>query len=207
MIKNIVFDNGGVIVKYSAETYLDYFKFTEDKQKDLDQLFASNEWTSFAKGDISSAEFKLYATNRFPEYYDDVLKILDVNNLKYMIPPYIETLEFIKKLKSNGYNIYLLTDINEDTIQYLKEEIEDFEVLFDGIVYSCRVGMVKKEGKVFSYLLDKFNLNPNETLFLDDSIKNLEEAEKFNIKTYRFLDPKIDIPNIVHYITLLSQTH
>lgn len=200
MIKNIVFDNGGVIVKYSAETYLDYFKFTEDKQKDLDQLFVSNEWTSFAKGYISSDEFKFYATNRFPEYYDDVLKILDVNNLKYMIPPYTETLEFIKKLKSNGYNIYLLTDINEDTIQYLKEEIEDFEVLFDGIVCSCRVGMVKKEGKVFSYLLDTFNLNPEETLFLDDSIKNLEEAEKFNIKTYRFLDPKIDIPNIEHLI-------
>lgn len=200
MIKNIVFDNGGVIVKYSAETYLDYFKFTEDKQKDLDQLFVSNEWTSFAKGYISSDEFKLYATNRFPEYYDDVLKILDVNNLKYMIPPYIETLEFIKKLKSDGYNIYLLTDINEDTIQYLKEEIEDFEVLFDGIVYSCRVGMVKKEGKVFSYLLDTLNLNPEETLFLDDSIKNLEEAEKFNIKTYRFLDPKIDIPKIEHLI-------
>ena len=200
MIKNIVFDNGGVIVKYSAETYLDYFDFPNEKQRELDKLFVSDEWINFAKGLISSEEFKVYATHRFPEYYDDVLKILDVNNLKYMIPPYIETLEFIKKLKSNGYNIYLLTDINEDTIWYLKNEIADFEELFDGMVYSCRVGMVKKEGKVFEYLLDKFNLNPEETLFLDDSIKNLEEAEKYNIKTYRFLDPKIDIPNIEHLI-------
>ena len=196
MIKNIIFDNGGVIVKYSAETYLDYFDFPKEKQCELDKLFVSDEWVDFAKGHISSEEFKKYATNRFPEYYDDVLKILDAENLKYMIPPYMETLEFINRLKSKGYNIYLLTDINEDTIYYLKEEIEDFESIFKGIVYSCRVGMIKKEGKIFDYLLDRFNLNPEETLFLDDSLKNLEEAENFNIKTYRFLDPTKDIVEV-----------
>lgn len=196
MIKNIVFDNGGVIVKYSAETYLNYFNFPEDEQKTLDQLFVSEEWVSFAKGHMTSEEFKIYATTRFPEYYEDVLKILDVNNLKYMIPPYKETLQFINKLKETGHNVYLLTDINEDTITFLKEEIPNFENLFDGIVYSCRVGMVKKEGIVFDYLLKTFNLNPKETLFLDDSVRNLEEAKKYGIKTYRFLDPTKDIPKV-----------
>ena len=193
MIKNIIFDNGGVIVKYSAKTYLDYFNFDIEKQEKLDTLFASDEWTKFAKGEWTSEDFKAFALGQFPEYYDDVVKILDVDNLKFMIPPYKETLEFMDRLKKSGHKIYLLTDINEDTITYMKSEIDNFENLFDGIVYSCRVGMVKKDGEVFNYILNKFNLNPLETLFLDDSVKNLEEATKRNIQTYRFLDPKTDI--------------
>lgn len=196
MIKNIVFDNGGVIVKYSAKTYLDYFNYEREKQEKLDTLFASDEWTKFAKGEWSSEDFKEFALKQFPEYTKEVIEILDVENLKFMIPPYKETLDFIDFLKKANYKVYLLTDINEDTIKYMKSEIEDFENIFDGIVYSCRVGMVKKDGKVFDYLLKTFDLIPEETLFLDDTVRNLEEANKYGIQTYRFLDPLTDIQKI-----------
>ena len=196
MIKNVVFDNGGVIVKYSAESYLDVFKFDKSKQKQLDTLFVSNEWVSFAKGEITSEQFKQFALNKFPQYSSDVEKILDVENLKFMIPIYAKTLEFIFDLKKAGYKIYLLSDINEDTITYLNSAVLNFEEAFDGIVYSCRVGMVKKEGKVFDYLLNEFNLDASETLFLDDSVTNLTKARERNIVTYRFLDPDIDIDKI-----------
>lgn len=204
MIKNVVFDNGGVIVKYSAETYLDYFHYPKEIQKSLDELFVSDAWVAFAKGEITSDEFKAYALNRFPQYKKEVLEILDVNNLKFMIPPYSETLDFIHELKTQGYKVLLLSDINEDTIQYLNEEIPNFESLFDGIVYSCRVGMVKKEGKVFGEMLDTYSLNPEETLFLDDSVRNLEEAKKFNIHTYRFLDPSKDIEEVSNLLQSLN---
>ena len=196
MIKNIVFDNGGVIVKYSAESYLDVFKFDKDKQKQLDTLFVSNEWVSFAKGEMTSEQFKQFALNKFPQYSSDVEKILDVESLKFMIPVYAKTLEFIFDLKKAGYKIYLLSDINEDTITYLNTTIPNFEEMFDGIVYSCRVGMVKKEGRVFDYLLNEFNLIASETLFLDDSVTNLTKASERNIITFRFLDPDIDIDKI-----------
>lgn len=196
MIKNIVFDNGGVIVKYSAESYLDVFKFDKAKQRELDTLFVSDEWVKFAKGEITSEQFKQFALNTFPNYSDDVIKILDVDNLKIMIPVYAKTLEFIYDLKKKGYKIYLLSDINEDTITYLKSTILNFEELFDGLVYSCRVGMVKKDGKVFDYLLKTFNLRPTETLFLDDSLTNLARASEKSIVTYRFLDPDVDIDKI-----------
>ena len=56
--------------------------------------------------------------------------------------------------------------------------------------------MVKKEGKVFDYLLKKFGLVAEETLFVDDTVRNLQEAEKYGIKTLRFLDPEKDILRI-----------
>ena len=204
MIKSVVFDNGGVIVKYSAETYLDYFHYPANVQKTLDELFVSDEWVAFAKGEITSEDFKKYAVNRFPQYKKEVLEILDVQNLKYMIPPYPETLAFIQDLKSQGYDVFLLSDINEDTIQFLNEEIPNFESMFDGIVYSCRVGMVKKEGEVFGKMLKTYSLVPEETLFLDDSVRNLEEAKKHNINTYRFLDPSKDIEKVSDLLQSLN---
>lgn len=196
MIKNVVFDNGGVIVEYSFKTYLNYFKFPKKIQNKLNTLFLTDEWIDFAKGKITSEQFKNFAVTKFNENVKDVEQVLDVNNLKYLIPPYMQTINFIKELKSKGYNTYLLTDINEDTIKYLNNTIENFESLFDGIVYSCRVGMVKKDGEVFKYLLDKYNLESTETLFIDDSLNNLNEAKKYNILTYRFLEPEKDIKKL-----------
>ena len=95
MIKNVVFDNGGVIVQYSAETYLNCFKFNKKIQTTLDSLFVSDEWTLFAKGLLTSSEFKDYAINKFPQYKEKIFKILNAENLKFMIPPYPETIEFI----------------------------------------------------------------------------------------------------------------
>ena len=202
MIKNFVFDIGGVIVKYSSETYLDYFRFPTFVQKTLDQLFVSNEWVAFAKGEITGMDFRDYAISRFPKYKEEILKILDVKNLKFMIPPYKQTLDFIHYLKKLGLKVFLLSDINEDTIAYLNEEIDGFEKLFDGIMYSCRVGMVKKEGVIFDELLNTFKLNPEETLFLDDSERNLMEAGKYGIKTYKFLEPNEDIKKIKNSFNL-----
>lgn len=196
MIKNIVFDNGGVIVKYSFETYLDWFNFDKPLQQKFNELFRSSQWVQLSKGEITSKEFEEYAVSVFPQYEKEVKAILDVENLKHLIPPYQQTLDYIDSLRERGYKVFLLSDIVEDTITYMKQAVDNWEDMFDGIVYSCRVGMVKKEGKVFDYLLKTFGLVAEETLFVDDTVRNLQEAEKYGIKTLRFLDPEKDISRI-----------
>lgn len=196
MIKNIVFDNGGVIVKYSFETYLDWFNFDKPLQQKFNELFRSSQWVELSKGEITSKEFEEYAVSVFPQYEKEVKAILDVENLKHLIPPYQQTLDYIDSLRERGYKVFLLSDIVEDTITYMKQAVDNWEDMFDGIVYSCRVGMVKKEGKVFDYLLKTFGLVAEETLFVDDTVRNLQEAEKYGIKTLRFLDPEKDISRI-----------
>lgn len=193
MIKNIIFDNGGVIVKYSDETYLDYFNFPKEEKEDLMKIFSTKEYVELSKGTITHQEFNDFAVKMFPQYYDDVLKMLDSSNYKYLIPVYSKTIDYIKDLRNRGYKTFLLTNILEDTIEYMIKEVDCFEQLFDGIVYSCRVGMTKRDDEIFTYILDKYNLKPEETLFLDDKISNLKRSEKFGIKTYQFLDPDKDI--------------
>ena len=196
MIKNIVFDNGGVIVKYSFETYLDWFNFDKCLQQQFNELFKSSQWVQLSKGEITSRQFEEYAKSIFPQHKKEVEAILDVENLKHLISPYQQTLDYIDNLRERGYKVFLLSDIVEDTITYMKQAVDNWEDKFDGIVYSCRVGMVKKEGKIFDFLLKKFGLVAEETLFVDDTVRNLQEAEKHGIKTLRFLDPEKDISRI-----------
>ena len=188
MIKNVIFDNGGVIVKYSYNTYLDYFCFVCEVQNKLNSIFLTNEWEELSKGNITTEEFLNKMVNLYPDYKKEISEILDYTNLKYLLPVYKETIEFIKLLRKNKIRTYLLTDIVEDTIKYLNETINNFECLFDGIVYSNKVHMLKKEGIVFDYIINKFKLNPEETLFIDDTLVNIEQAKKRNILTYRFLN-------------------
>lgn len=201
-MKNIIFDNGGVIVKYSASTYLDCFNYDDEKKKKLLTLFNTEKYIEYSKGLISEKDFQNYCLNLFPEYKNEVLQILDFDSFKILLPIYSKTIDFIKKLKSLGFNTYLLSDIYEPLIRYMNEAVDGFESLFNGIMYSCRVHKVKKDGDVFDDILKQFDLNPQETLFIDDSDINLKEAEKRNINTYKFLDPEIDILKIEKLLNL-----
>ena len=200
MIKNVIFDNGGVIVKYSAEHYLDYFGYDPDKQRKLSMLFSSQEWEETSKGHITMEDFSNHCKSLYPEWSYEIDEMLDIKNLKYLIPVYPEMINFVKDLKKDGFKVFMLTDIVETTIEYLNQEIENFEKLWDGLVYSCRVGMVKREGKVFDYILDKYNLKANECLFLDDSKNKLEQAKIRGIECYQFLDPSKDLEIVKNII-------
>ena len=195
-MKNIIFDCGGVIVKYKFETYLDCFGFNEKTKQNLLSLFRTPEKVEFYKGYLTENEFKEFCYKKLPNYKSEIDKILDEKNLKYMLPVYDDVVDMIRRLKVKGYKLYLLSDINETTIRYLNSEIENFESMFDGIVYSCRVHMVKKDGDVFDYILKQYNLNPSETLFIDDSETNLNQASKRKIMTFKFADPEVDLFNI-----------
>ncbi len=57
---------------------------------------------------------------------------------------------------------------------------------FDGLVFSGVVGMVKPDRKIYEYILNKFNLKAEETLFIDDSEKNINGAKSVGIQCYLF---------------------
>jgi len=201
MIKNVIFDIGGVIVDYKRETYFNYFNFGDEKEKIIANIIFSSHWTELSKGHITPAQFISILQTKNPEYSKEIAMVMDKSYYKFMIPPFKETLDFIKELKKTDLKLYIISDIEELTIEYLNGEIDGFESLFDGIVYSCKVGMVKKDGDVFDYTLQKFNLNPIETLFIDDVDRNLEQASKRNINVFKFKGPQdiLDIKAILNH--------
>jgi len=100
-------------------------------------------------------------------------------------PP--DRIELLKAIKPN-YKLYLLSNTNnihfKFYIQKFKKEFGyDFISLFDETYWSFKIGCRKPDDEPYQYVIDKNNLAPEETLFIDDSIQNIEAARNLNIKT------------------------
>lgn len=96
---------------------------------------------------------------------------------------YVEsTLELIKKLRQDGFKFYYLTNILKASEQYfvnnLKSELKSH---FDGGLTDFEVGFSKPQPQIYQSILDKYNLQPEESVFVDENIKNVAAAEKLGL--------------------------
>ena len=188
MIKNVIFDIGGVLLHFDRSDYLAHFNFDEETEKKLVGLFThkNNSFHQATLGQITHAEFVKDAKLQFPDLCSEIDMITNLKNMFFMMPPHTKTFELVKKLKKQGKKVYIISNIEENSINYIKTVYENFEDYFDGIVYSCRVGMLKPDAKIFNYTLTKYNLVPSETIFVDDSLKNIVAADALGIQTLHF---------------------
>jgi putative hydrolase of the HAD superfamily len=110
----------------------------------------------------------------------------------YQVPaalvPIPETIEIIRQLKAAGHCLYALSNMGEVSMQHL-EQSYDFLELFDGKVISARVRMIKPELEIFAHLLEQYQLDPRQTVFIDDLAANIESAAHFGIHTIHFTSP------------------
>lgn len=192
-IKNIIFDLGGVIInldvnktisEFNALSYMPFEAlYTQATQSDL--------FNAFDKGAISNEEF-------FKEVRKQIRYEGPENNLHRAwnamlldIPE--KRLDVLVNMKQN-YNTFLLSNTSEPHIAafehdlYLKHGVKNFNDYFDEVYYSCRVGMRKPDKEIFEFVLEKNNLKPEETVFIDDSIQHVKGAGECGISA--FLLPK-----------------
>ena len=92
----------------------------------------------------------------------------------------------VGELKAAGYRLYVLSNMSREFIDYLRR----FPVyaLFDGEVVSCEELVVKPERRIYEILLERYALQPAETLFIDDRDANILAARALGINGFRF-DP------------------
>jgi len=92
--------------------------------------------------------------------------------------------EFCDYIKNKGYGIYVLSNASDRFHKYFPRFLPlDY---FNGVVVSSDIHMIKPYEGIYKYILDKYKLNPEECLFIDDRKENIEGAEKFKIKVELF---------------------
>ena len=176
-IKNIIFDLGGVILKENPISILKNFNIDNSTYNELKNFF--DDWEDLDLGNESLEE--KYNKCNFPSIYNSIYKDYLVNYYKYR-EINTEVTKLISKLKENNYNVYILTDNNKKITDYFKDIIKDI----DGWVVSSDYNTLKRDGKLFDILINKYNLDVKESYFIDDNIDNVIEAEKHGIKSYVF---------------------
>ena len=83
--------------------------------------------------------------------------------------------------------MYILSNFHKQAFNYVIEKF-DFFNYFDGRIISADIGMIKPESEIYDHLLNKFNLKAEETLFIDDSKKNIKAALKKGIRVIHYKD-------------------
>ena len=188
MIKNYIFDFGNVITEFIPEKLTaPYIKEQQQLNAVCEVVFDRKYWDKHDNNSITETEVKNDFANRLPkDLYEIACQAFDgwIENLT----PIKGMCELIADLKNKNKNLYLLSNISvRFANEYVNTEwIKNVLSLFDGLVFSATTEFVKPDKDIFEYLLNKFNLNPEECLFIDDAPRNIEGAIEAGIEGYLF---------------------
>ena len=190
--KNIIFDLGGVLLDIDFQKTIDAFKklgienFEEMfSQINADELFEKLETGSITEAYFYSAIKSRTKTNISNAEIDGAWNALI---LKFRT----ESLQYLETL-SKSYKLFLLSNTNIIHLQYFKQlfTAQTGKPLLDAYFikawYSNEVGLRKPGSEIFEFVLQEEKLIAGETLFIDDTLINIETAKKLGFKTHHLL--------------------
>ncbi len=182
MIKNIIFDVGGVLLEYRWKDMLtDHGLSGEEALKVGRLMFDDPLWTDMDKADRSRDEAIIAAyMEKYPEYAGTIQWFL--THVEYMHVPRKEIWRLVHRLKEKGYRLYILSNYPETMFRKHTDDA-DFMADMDGEVVSYQIRKVKPDPEIYRHLLDKYHLVPEECLFFDDRPENTRAAERLGIHT------------------------
>ena len=188
MIKNCIFDFGNVLAEFYPEKLTKPYATDEKLCKEISEIaFDRLYWDKLDDGSISDEEVKTEILKRISGEKGDLACLVYDNWIKSLTPvPNMEKL--IYDLKKTDKKLYLLSNISIGFAEKYSEVkwIKELFSCFDGLVFSGPIGKIKPRKEIFEYLLSEYNIKAEESLFIDDSEKNINGAENAGIKGYLF---------------------
>lgn len=178
-MKNVVFDLGRVVFAQDPAKSTAEFKqfFSYVSLTPMPQF-----WTDYDMGVLSfdqvAEELAAYRGVE-PEFAREMITIA-IGKQETIRP----TAKLIDELKAAGYKLYVLSNMSREFIDFLRKQ-KVYEN-FDGDVVSCEVGIVKPMPEIYDLLLERFDLDPAETIFIDDRKENVDAAAAKGIATFHF---------------------
>ncbi len=195
MIRNIILDMGNVLLDYDPNVILDKTCDNDEEKAIINkELFCGEEWIMGDLGVLTNAERFDGVSKRVPEHLHSKLREC-VDNWDICMTPVENAREFCKTAKSKGYKMYVLSNACSKFYEYFPKYYNlEF---FNGIVVSSDIHIIKPDIKIYEYLLEKYSLNPQECLFIDDRKENVEGAKKAGMKAVVFKNNYDEIVKII----------
>ena len=184
MVKNIIFDFGAVLVDWNPHYLFDgYFGDAAKATWFLDNICTS-EWNRQFDGGKPFAEGIAELKAEFPEWSREI-DVYWEQWPKMMGDAIPGMYGLVSELKAEGYGVYGLTNWSAETFYMIEKDYPVFALL-DGKVVSGDVRLLKPDAAIFRCLLDKYGLNAEECVFIDDTMSNVEGARAAGLQAVRF---------------------
>lgn len=184
MIRNIVFDIGQVLAEFRWKEYIKDFGYEKEiNQRIANATVLSPYWNEVDRGEMSFAEIIELCVKLDPEIEQEIRHFF--SNRSSLVVEFDYSEGMVRKLKEQGYHVYLLSNYGKDNFLIVKD-IFKFMPYVDGGVISYEIKKIKPEPEIYQALIRKYNLNPEESVFLDDLERNIEAAKKLGFQTILF---------------------
>lgn len=182
-IKAILLDLGNVVIDWDIDRILETIGASDPEKKLLrEELFGHQDWIDLDHGNKAESVVLDEVCQR-TSLSNEVLEkaFLAAKTTLDTIP---DTIELMRDIKAAGIRLYCLSNMSVETYEFIKDR--SFFGLFDGILISGVEGVMKPQREIFQLALNRFELNAETTLFIDDSEANISAAGELRIESIRF---------------------
>jgi putative hydrolase of the HAD superfamily len=185
-VRNVVFDFGGVLVRWQPEAVIAGF-YADEPLRALvrEAVFRHPDWIDIDRGTLSESA----AIERFAARMDRPVAEMRVlmQHIKDSLTPVPDSIALLEELAQRGIPLYGLSNMSAPIFALLKSRYGHWD-RFRGIVVSGEIGLVKPEPEIFHHLAQRYGLVPAESVFIDDHLPNIESARRLGFRTIHFAD-------------------
>ena len=189
-IKTIIFDLGGVLIDWNPEyLYLDVFKGDRVKMNTFFEQVCTMDWNENQDAGYPLSQATEDRIGLFPEY-ETLIKIYYGRWEEMLGEAIVGSVQILKKLIDEPrFRVVALTNWSAETFPVALKRF-DFLHWFEGIIVSGTEKTRKPFPEIYQITLDRFNIAPSETLFIDDNLRNIKGAEAIGINGIHFSTPE-----------------
>lgn len=185
MINTVIFDIGNVLVDFCwRKMYEDFGLDGQALEKFADATVRHQAWVDLDQGIITTEEAKEAYAKEVPEYRELIERIYQ--EMDKMLVQFEYSIPWIKELKERGYRIYILSNWSKPAYDDCQNTALSFLPLVDGVVFSYKEFVIKPDKKIYEIICNRYDINPAEAVFLDDSEANIISAREFGLNAIHF---------------------
>lgn len=183
-MKNIVFDFGGVLVDWNPHHLYDKYFGSREKAEWFLNNICLYSWNLQMDGGKPFAEGVAELQAKHPEW-SEAIAIYHTRWIEMMNGEIEGMASVIRRLKMAGYGVYGLTNWSAETFPMVRDTYPVFQE-FDGIVVSGEEHLLKPDAAIYKCLFERYDLQAEESLFIDDNADNVAGARNVGMKAIQF---------------------
>ena len=198
-IDNIIFDLGGVLIDWNPEyVYLDVFNGDRQKMKWFFDNICTHDWNENQDAGYPMAKATEERVVLFPEH-EELIRMFYGRWDDMLGDSIEETVNILENLvNSPNYKVVALTNWSHETFPKARKKFE-FLQWFEGIIVSGEEKTRKPFKDIYQITLNRFGLTPEESIFIDDNLRNVEAANSLGINGIQYKSPELLIKQLQQF--------
>ena len=182
--RNVIFDFGGVLIRWKPQEIIDHFYRDEALRAKLrEEVFQHPDWLDMDRGTLDDAQAVQRFAARMNRPAAEMRDLLE--RVKESLVPMQDSLDLVNGLAERGIPVYGLSNMSPSTFQHLEARHAIWTV-FRGIVISGHIKLVKPDPRIFEHISTTYGLVPGRTAFIDDLEPNVEAATRHGFRGIQF---------------------